>query len=96
MKTKRGISLPALAGVWLLMAAGLAVYSYAVMGMSPLDGWRYWTREGNFRYTVLVVGGLGLLAYKGLEHYGGFRAQMGAIGAMLIWFLTLMALKFAG
>lgn len=96
MRSRRGISLSALAGVWLLMAAALAVYSYAVMGMSPLDGWRYWAGEGNFRYTVLVVGGLGLLAYKGLEKHGGYRAQMAAIGAMLIWFLTLMALKFTG
>ncbi len=76
------------------MAVGLAVYGVAVMGMSPWHAWCYWAAEGNFRYTVLVVGGLGLLAYKGLENYGGYRAQMGAVGAMIIWFLILMALKF--
>ncbi|NPA45789.1 MAG: hypothetical protein GXO24_01075 [Chlorobi bacterium] len=72
---------------------GIVLWLYMKYTGMPASAWRYLTGEGHFGNVILLTGLTELLTFKIYEHRGGLAAQGGSLGAMLIWFLLLMALR---
>jgi len=63
------------------------------VGIPFPHGFRYLTGEGNFMPVVLGIGVLEMLLFRWYGKWGGQAAQSGSLGAMMFWYLILLALR---
>ena len=91
---QRGFSFPVFIMTFSAIALVLFLYGHFAMDVPPGRILKYAVSEGNFPRTVALTGIAGYLTYKYFDLKNRFVASKSALGAMFLWFLILLAVKY--
>ncbi len=94
MSEKRRIDTIKLFANFLITGFFLSLYLKLVLNLDLPSGFVKLAHEGIFPVSVAIIGVVGFLSYKLFDWREDLKGIKSAAGAMIIWFLILLILKF--